>query len=134
MPTQPTAEELTSILEVAIDAIMNNRYGPVSNHTGQAVHMDRDLHKLTAVSDYDQIDEEDYWDIIVDCLKSALTNPLYFYKRPQEFISTGHYQTEGLELYAFVVKLDDFRRPLYTKFCLKEQQHGIYYLHIDCHP
>lgn len=134
MPPPPTTEELKTILETALDAIANNRYGPVSYPPGKPVHMARDITKLTAVSDYEYLDELDYWDITVECLKSALSNPLYCYKRPQEFISTGHTQTEGLELHAFIVSLEDFKRKLYVKFCLKEQQHGIYYLHIDCHP
>ncbi len=130
--------ELREILNRALDAISNNRYEHIYRRdpkTGRKVvyHLDRDLEKLSACCrDYPVTKEQTYWEIIVDCLEAAYREPLETYKRPQAAVCI-HPEAPGSEMYAFVVQLEDFTRPIYTKFCLLEQKDGTLYVSINCH-
>lgn len=133
MSSTHSAEELTDILRRALEAFDNNCYGHVFRSSGEPWHLARDIERLNACCPDSEIEEEDdYWGVITDCLEEALKNPLKFYKEPEEPIS-AHKEALDLEMFAFVVQLDDFTRPIYTKFCLKEQSDGTWYISIDCH-
>lgn len=138
MSSPYTAEQLTDILHRALDALGSGRRGHIyrrSRETGreEPYHLQRDLEKLDACCrDFDVKKESTYWDIIFDCLETALDRPMETYKRPEEPISI-HPEAPDQEMFAFVVQLEDFTRPIYTKFCLKEQTDGTWYISIDCH-
>lgn len=129
---------LRQILQQALDAISDNRYGHIYRRdftTGQKIiyHLDRDLEKLNACCrDFPVTKEQNYWEIIIECLEAANEDPLGTYKRPQDPICS-HIEARGSEMYAFEVQLEDFTRPIYTKFCLLEQKDGKLYVSIDCH-
>ena len=131
-------DELRDILNRALDAISNNRYEHIYRRdlkTGRKVvyHLDRDLEKLSACCrDYPVTKEQTYWEIIFDCLEAANEDPLRTYKPPKASVCT-HHEALGSEMYAFVVQLQDFTRPIYTKFCLTERSDGECYVSIDCH-
>jgi len=133
----PTEEFLKEILDRALDAISAGRYDHIYDiRSGRKVawHLERDLEKLDACCPTSRItSEEDYWGVVLDCLEAAFAAPRATYKEPQEKISS-HEEADGLEMFAFVVQLPDFTRPIYTKFCLKEQSDGTWYISIDCHP
>jgi hypothetical protein len=76
--------------------------------------------------------EKSYWGVIIDCLETALEDPVNTHKKPEEPICS-HKEALGLEMFAFVVQLDDFTREIYTKFCLKPLTDGTWYISIDCH-
>lgn len=140
MSSPRSSAELTAILHQALEALESGRRGHIWRRSRDqpsgpvAWHLARDLEKLNSCCpDYTIADEDDYWGIITDCLETALINPLQSYKRPKDPISK-HREALGLEMFALVVQLDDFTRPIYTKFCLKEQSDGTYYISIDCHP
>jgi hypothetical protein len=134
-----TEEFLISILECALDAIEEGRREHIYRRdykSGQKIiyHLARDLEKLDACCpDYPINNEIHYWSVIIDCLETALGNPLAAYKQPEEPICS-HKEAHGSEMFAFVVQLEDFTRPIYTKFCLKQQTDGTWYISIDCHP
>ena len=136
MTDSPSEEFLKEILERALDAIGAGRYDHIYDvRSGRKVvwHLDRDLERLDACCPASRITEEDdYWGIVQDCLEAALCEPLQTYKQPEEHICTNK-EAAGLEMFAFVVALPDFTRPIYTKFCLKEQSDGTWYVSIDCH-
>jgi hypothetical protein len=131
-------EQLREILERALAALESGRYEHIYRRcptTGRRVvwHLERDLERLDACCPKFKIaDEETYFEIIFDCLEKALENPSKHYQPPEEDICT-HPEAEGLEMFAFVVELDDFTRAIYTKFCLKELSDGEWYVSIDCH-
>ncbi len=131
-------EELKEILERALAALESGRYDHIYRrcpNTGRRIvwHLDRDLERLNACCPKYQIkDERDYFEIIVDCLETALEDPAKHYQRPEEDICT-HPEADGLEMFAFVVELEEFTREIYTKFCLKELSDGEWYISIDCH-
>ncbi len=131
-------ERLKEILERALTALENGCREHIYRRcpeTGRRIiwHLARDLERLNACCPKYQIDDEEtYFEIITDCLEVALEDPSEHYKRPADYIST-HPETDGLEMFAFVVELDDFTRPIYTKFCLKKLPDGDWYVSIDCH-
>jgi len=131
-----TGEFLRNILECALDAMENGRYRHIYDlRSGRKVawHIERDLERLDACCpDSRVITEMDYWGVIQDCLELALSAPQKTYKQPLEN-RASHEEVDGLEMFAFVVQLPDFTRPIYTKFCLKEQSDGTWYVSIDCH-
>lgn len=133
-----SVEQLTEILHRALDALESGRRGHIyrrSRETGaeEPFHLRRDLEKLDACCrDFDVKKESTYWEIIVDCLETALDDPRGAYKRPEKPICS-HDEALALEMFSFVVQLEDFTRPIYTKFCLKEQTDGTWYISIDCH-
>jgi hypothetical protein len=130
-----TAEQLTEILERALTAIEEKRRGHVyDKRNGRQViwHYDSDFERLKDCCDSDIIDEDDYWGIVQDCLVHALNAPLFYYKRPQQPICS-HEEALDEEMYAFVVKLPDFKRKIYTKFSLIEKDDGTWYVSIRCH-
>ncbi|MDB4354094.1 hypothetical protein N9Z02_02205 [Akkermansiaceae bacterium] len=138
MSSPYSAEELTDILQRALDALESGRRGHIyrrSRETGEEepFHLKRDLEKLDACCpDFDIIKEATYWDTILDCLETALDNPLATYKKPEKPICS-HDEALNHEMFSFSVQLGDFTRPIYTKFCLKEQSDGTWYVSIDCH-
>lgn len=136
MTPPPSAEFLKKILERALDAISAGHYQHIHDfRSGRRVawHLDRDLERLDACCPASRItNETDYWGIVQDCLEAALSAPEKTYKQPQDNICT-HEEADGLEMFAFVVQLPDFTRPIYTKFCLKSQPDGTWYVSIDCH-
>lgn len=132
-----TAEELTIILNLALDAIEAEE--PRRDHVydkrnGRRVrwHYDHDFERLKSCCKFAIFDEDDYWGIVQDCLNNALKDPLACYKRPQDYICS-HEEAEDEEMYAFAVKLPDFRRKIYTKFSLIEKDDGTWYVSIRCH-
>lgn len=131
-------DQLKEILERALAALERGSYEHIYRRcpeTGKRIawHLDRDLERLNACCPKFEVgDEEAYFGIIMDCLEVALDDPAAHYKRPEKEICT-HPEADGLEMFAFVVKLDDFTRPIYTKFCLKELSDGDWYVSIDCH-
>lgn len=130
---------LREILERALDAISARQrehiYRYDHNEKRQVVfHLASNLDKLNCCCPkYSITEESTYWDIIVECLEIALEDPVSASKPPLQPICS-HKEAAGLEMHAFVVRLPDFIRPIYTKFCLKEQPDGNYYVSIDCHP
>lgn len=128
-----SAEELTTILNVALDALEEGRREHIYRRANEPWHLANNLERLNACCpDFQIKTENDYWEIILDCLEIALSSPLDYYKQPQEPISS-HKEAANLEMFAFVTKLEDFTRAIYTKFCLKEQSDGTWYISIDCH-
>lgn len=129
-------EELRDILHRALDAISENRYEPIydiRNGRRVAWHYERDIEKLNACCPSSDISEDDdYWGVVQDCLEAALENPSVSYKQPKNS-KCSHHEALGLEMFAFVVKLPDFTRNIYTKFCLREKSDGQWYVSIDCH-
>lgn len=131
-------EFLRTILERALDAIESGRSEHIyrrDHKTGKKViyHLARDLEKLDACCSNSMVTtESDYWGVIQDCLESALSEPRNSFKQPEEKIAS-HKEVDGLEMFAFVVQLPDFTCPIYTKFCLKKQSDGTWYVSIDCH-
>lgn len=129
---------LREFLERALDATEEGRREHIyrrDHQTGRRViyHLERDLEKLNACClNYDITTEDSYWGVILDCLEAACENPLGSYRRPQEPFCS-HAEALGSEMFAFEVKLEDFTHPIYTKFCLKEQPDGTWYVSIDCH-
>ena len=129
---------LRVLLERALDAIENGRREHIYRRdygSGRqiAYHLARDLDRLDACCPNFTINnEQSYWGIILDCLEAALENPLATYKPPTEPICS-HDEAPGSEMHAFVIELEDFTRPIYTKFCLKELTDGTWYVSIDCH-
>ncbi len=127
---------LKGILDRALGALDAGRYQHIYDlRAGRKVawHLDRDLERLDACCPNSRItNETDYWGVIQDCLEFALSAPEKTYKQPQENCAS-HDEVDGLEMFAFVVQLPDFTRPIYTKFCLKEQTDGTWYVSIDCH-
>ena len=127
---------LKEILERALDAISAGRYQHIHDfRSGRTVawHLERDLERLDACCPASRITTEtDYWGVVQDCLEAALSAPEEAYKQPHDKICS-HEEADGLEMFAFVVQLPDFTRPIYTKFCLKEQPDGTWYVSIDCH-
>jgi len=133
MSSPYTNEELIDILNLALDALESPRRGHIYRRPNEPWHLGRDLEKLNACCpDFEITTEKAYWDVILDCLIKALADPSGTYKRPQEPISS-HKEALGLEMYSFIVQLDDFTRPIYTKFCLKEETDETWYISIDCH-
>lgn len=136
---RPTATDLQKILERAIDAIKRGHYEHVYRRdypTGQTViwHFANNMSRLNACCLAGQLyDEDDYMAVIRECLENAAQSPLGAYKRPENNVCS-HQEALGLEMYAFVVTHEDFSLPIYTKFCLKEQINGTWYVCIDCHP
>lgn len=137
--TAPHSEAfLREILERALDALEEGQRGHIyrrDHQTGRRIiyHLDRDLERLSACCrDFPVTKEQTYWEIITECLEAALDDPLGTYKRPQEPICS-HDEAPGAEMFAFVVELPDFTKPIYTKFCLLEQKDGTLYLSIRCH-
>jgi hypothetical protein len=133
-----SADFLTEILERALTAIVEQRREHVCrwdylSHRNVTWHYDHNLDRLNACCPGFTITTEDgYWGVVQDCLELALENPVETYKRPENPICS-HREADGHEMYAFVVKLEDFTRPIYTKFCLKELADGTYYVSISCH-
>lgn len=129
-------EELREILNRALDAISANCYEHIyDKRNGRQVawHYERDLERLNACCpDSHIVTEDHYWGIVQDCLEVALENPKASYKAPINN-ECSHHEALGLEMFAFVVQLEDFTRPIYTKFCLKERSDGEWYVSIDCH-
>ena len=131
-------EFLRNLLECALDAIENGRREHIYrryHETGRKVawHLESDLERLDACCrHYDITTEKSYWETILDCLEAALENPLASYKPPTEPVCS-HEEAFGSEMHAFVVELEDFTRPIYTKFCIIEQTDGTSYVSIDCH-
>lgn len=129
---------LREVLNQALDAIEAGQRQHICRRCQQTSntviwHYDRDLEKLNACCPgFEITTEEDYWGIIIDCLETALEDPAAHYKQPQEHIC-DHSEAYGLEMFAFVVKLKDFTREIYTKFCLKKLIDGTWYVSIDCH-
>ena len=128
-----TIEELTDILHRALDALESGRHGHIYRRSGEPWHLFRDLEKLDACCPEATIQkEETYWGIILECLEEALQDPIGTYKEPEEPIS-NHKEALDHKMFAFIVQLEDFTCPIYTKFCLKEQTDGTWYISIDCH-
>ena len=125
---------LREVLQQAWDAISDNRYEHIyDGRNGRKVpwHYERDIEKLHACCPNSDVKEEDdYWGVVQDCLEAALENPVEFYKPPKNK-GCSHHEASGLEMYAFVVQLEDFTRPIYTKFCLKQKSDGQWYVSID---
>jgi len=133
MSSPHSAKELTTILNLALDALEKGRREHVYRRSGEPWHLANNLERLDACCPDFQIQtEEDYWEIILDCLETALSSPLLYYKQPQQPICS-HQEAENLEMFAFVVPLEDFTREIYTKFCLNELSDGTWYISIDCH-
>ena len=137
MPEPHSVVFLKEILERAIDALAEGRRDHIYRKdykTGRRViwHFDNNIERLNACCDYNIENEDDYWGIVFDCLEAALTDPQGSYKQPEEPISS-HDEALGHEMFAFVVQLDDFRRPIYTKFCIIDRSDGTWYISIDCH-
>ena len=136
MTDSPSEEFLKEILERALDAIsagLREHIYDIRAGRKVAWHLDRDLEKLNACCpDFEITTESDYWGVVQDCLEVALSAPRKSYKQPKEKICS-HDEADGLPMFAFVVRLPDFTRPIYTKFCLKEQSDGTWYVSIDCH-
>lgn len=133
MDDYPSDDKLAEILKLALEAFEKGLYEPVRRRSGEPSHMAKDIERLEAVSDW-TINPDDYWEIVIDCLELAQTDPSKYYKEPEDPICTGHHEIYGKFMWAFVVKLEDFRLPIYTKFCLTEYPDGTHYIHIDCHP
>jgi hypothetical protein len=135
MPESESAAFLKEILERAIDAISEGRRDHIYRWEARRrviLHYERDRDRLDACCAGDVITEEDYWGVILDCLELALEDPVGTYKRPQSPFSS-HKEAPEEEMYAFVVQLDDFTCPIYTKFCLIEKSDGTWYVSIRCH-
>ena len=138
MSSPYSVEKLTDILMLALTALESGRYDHVyrrSQESGEEEpwHLGRDIDRLNACCpDFTIFDEDQYWDIVEECLKEAINAPLEAYKKPKEPISS-HQEAPGNEMYAFIAQLEDFTRPIYTKFCLKELNDGTWYISIDCH-
>jgi hypothetical protein len=127
---------LKEILESAIDAVEDGRREHIyrRDQTGRKViwHFDNNLERLDACCKFNITNEEDYWGVVLDCLEMALANPQGSYKEPEES-TCSHDEALGNEMFAFVVQLEDFTRPIYTKFCLIDRSDGKWYISIDCH-
>ena len=132
MSSSYSSEELTDILHRALKALEEGRYGHIFRRPNEPWHLARDLTRLNSCCPDSIIKEEDYWGVIIDCLEAALEKPLTSYKKPEEPICS-HKEAFDQEMFAFVVQLSDFTRPIYTKFCLNEQSDGTWYISIDCH-
>ena len=130
--------ELREILNRALDALEEGKRSHIYRRHPQtsrrmAYHLDRDLERLsTCCRDFPVTKEQTYWEIITECLEAALEDPLGTYKCPQEPICS-HDEALGVEMFAFVVELPDFTKPIYTKFCLVELEDGALYASIRCH-
>ena len=133
MSSSYSSEELTDILRRALDALESGRYSLNSRRPSKPWHLATALERLNACCSFEIIEEDDYWGVVLDCLETALENPTRAYKKPEESICT-HDEATGLEMFAFIVQLEDFTCTIYTKFCLKEQSDGTWYLAISCHP
>lgn len=139
MSSNYSTEELTNILNRALDALTAGKKGHIYRRSRkgwpkEVYHLARDMDRLdTCCPNFDIVTEDSYWGVVLDCLEKALKNPLQAYKRPEEPICS-HDEALDLEMFAFVVQLHDFTRPIYTKFCLKELSDGTWYISIDCHP
>ncbi len=132
MSSSYTKEELEEILNCALDAIEEGRRNHIYQR-GEPWHLPRDLERLDACCPSDDIkNEESYWGVIIDCLETALEDPISYYKQPEEPICSNK-EALDLEMFAFVVQLDDFTRKIYTKFYLKLLTDGTWYISIDCH-
>jgi len=119
-----SSEKLTTILNLALNALEKGRNGHIYRRSGEPWHLANNLERLNACCpDFQIKTEDDYWGVILDCLETALISPLDYYKQPQKPISS-HKEAKNLEMFAFVTQLEDFTRPIYTKFCLKEQSDG----------
>ena len=131
-------EELRDILKRALDALEEGNRGHIHRRdlrTGRRIihHLDRDLERLNACcQDFPVTKEQTYWEIITEYLEAALEDPLGTYKRPQEPVCS-HGEALGAKMFAFVVELPDFTKPIYTKFCLLDQKDGTMYVSIRCH-
>ncbi len=134
-----SATFLQEILRLAIEAIKCGRYEHVYRRdffTGQTViwHFANNLSRLNACCLSGELyDEDDCMAVICECLENAQLSPFGTYKRPENNVCS-HQEALGLEMFAFVVSHEDFSLPIYTKFCLKEQINGTWYVCIDCHP
>lgn len=127
-----TEDQLAGILETALDALESGKRGHIYRRN-EPWHFNRDIERLNACCpNYALRTEDDYWNIILDCLESAQLCPLQCYKPPQE-PTCSHGEALGETMHAFVVELEDFTRPIYTKFCLTEHSDGTWYISIDCH-
>ncbi len=137
MSVSYSAASLMEILRRAISAVGDGRRDHIYRQdfqTGRRViyHFDNNIERLNACCETEIENEDDYWGVVLDCLEAALADPERSYKRPEEPICS-HNEAIGHEMFAFVVQLEDFTRPIYTKFCLIEQSDGAWYISIDCH-
>lgn len=132
MENKPTEEELLELLNHALDAITKGRFEPVRLRNGRPTHIENNIEYLEIYCSFN-IEEEDYWDIVYECIKIATGDPIGLYKEPEDNICS-HREAEGERMWAFVVTHEDFSKDLYFKFCLQEKEDGHHYLHINCHP
>lgn len=133
MSSPYTDKELIDILTRALDALESGRRGHIYRRPNEPWHLGRDLERLNeCCPESDITKEKAYWYVILDCLEAALEDPSGTYKQPKEPISS-HKEALGHEMFSFIVQLQDFTRPIYTKFCIKEETDGTWYISIDCH-
>ena len=117
-----THKELTGKLRQALEAFENDR-----------VDFASPKHVKTDIAELKLADEEEYLDLIYECLQLAHGDPLETFRPPNPPKSTKHALTKNLPMWAFEVQHEAYSTNLYFKFCLKPQLDGTLYCHIDCH-
>ena len=121
-PHQHTHKELAGKIRQALEAFDNQRID-----FAEPTHVDADIDELHLA------DEEEYLDLIYECLQLAQEDPLETFRPPNPPKSTKHALTKNLPMWAFEVQHESYPFNLYFKFCLKEHRDGTLYCHIDCH-
>jgi hypothetical protein len=133
MQFYPTEERLKTMLKAALDAFEDpGRYDAVRNQNGSYIHVNRDIGKLENYCDF-HISVKVYWDIVYECLETAIVSPKKSYRQPKDYICS-HEEALDETMWAFEVQHEDFSKNLYVKFCIVESTNGENYIHIDCHP
>jgi hypothetical protein len=123
-PKKHTYRELENKLKQAQEAFEAGRY--------VAADGDKNRHIAADMAELDLTSQDDYWDLVYECIQLALEDPLSC-SRSKSQKSTKHKSTRNLPMWAFKVFHPVRNQDLYFKFCLKNASHGTRYLHIDCH-
>jgi hypothetical protein len=121
-PHRHSHKELAGKLRQALEAFDNRRVA-----FAEPTHVAADIEELNLDG------EEEYLDLIYECLQLALESPEVSFRLPSPPKSTKHELTKNLPMWAFEVQHEAYPFKLYFKFCLKEQRDGTLYCHIDCH-
>ncbi len=117
-----THKALTGQLRDALAAIAAGRVVFASD-----AHVESDIDKLGLAN------VDDYIDVIYECLQLAADDPVNCHRAPSQTHSTRHPASNGLRMWPFVVTHPGLKKQLYFKFCLRPDDKGSFYVHIDCH-